>query len=179
MPLNHASQCSELTEEQYAALGKAVVEWANIEELIGAIIGRLLATPDFLARSFTDSMSAVRAQDVLTQAIEIHRVRYQCRRICKETLDELTAINEKITTLRAKRNKIAHFCWMRTTDEELWGTNFAGGVPSPKKEQRYQTKFTLDDLAALHRESYAVVDQLLSIFEALPKINEDALLQSF
>lgn len=65
MPLNHTSQCAELTEEQYAALGKAVVEWANIEELLGAVIGRLLATPDFLARSFTDSMSAVRVQDVL------------------------------------------------------------------------------------------------------------------
>jgi len=48
MPLNHTSQYSDLTEEQYAALGKAVVEWANIEELFGAIIGRLLATPDFL-----------------------------------------------------------------------------------------------------------------------------------
>lgn len=178
MPLNHTSQCAELTEEQYAALGKAVVEWANIEELLGAVIGRLLATPDFLARSFTDSMSAFRVQDILTQAIEIHSERYQCRRVRKEILDELTAINAKITTLRAKRNKIAHFCWMRTTDEELWGTNFAGGMPSPKKEQRYQAKFTLNDLAALHRESYAVVDQLLSIFEVLPKINEDTLLQS-
>lgn len=66
---------------------------------------------------------------------------------------------------------------MRTTDEELWGTNFAGGMPSLKKEQRYQAKFTLNDLAALHRESYAIVDQLLSIFEVLPKINEDTLLQ--
>ncbi|MFA6016211.1 MAG: hypothetical protein WC742_14220 [Gallionellaceae bacterium] len=79
MPLNHSSQYAELTEEQYAALGKAVVEWANIEELLGAIIGRLLATPDFLARSFTDSMSAVRAQSILTQAIEIHIVRYPVR----------------------------------------------------------------------------------------------------
>ena len=177
MPLNHTSQYSELTEEQYAALGKAVVEWANIEELLGAIIGRLLATPDFLARTFTDSMAAFRVQDALTQAIEIHRVRYQCRRVHKEILDELTAINAKVTTLRIMRNKISHFCWMRSTDEELWGTNFAGGMPSPKNERGHQAKFTLDDLAALHRESYAVVDQLLSIFEALPKIHEDTLLE--
>lgn len=177
MPLNHASQCFDLTEEQYAALGKAVVEWANIEELLGAVIGRLLATPDFLARSFTDSMSAVRVQDILTQAIEIHHARYQCRRVRKEILDELTEINKKITTLRAKRNKIAHFCWMRTTDDEVWGTNFTGGMPTPQKERKHQAKFTLDDLAAFHRESYAVVSQLLSIFEALPKINEDTLLQ--
>jgi len=176
MPLNHSSQCTELTEEQYAALGKAVVEWANIEEMLGAIIGRLLVTPDFLARSYTDSLSAARAQEILTQAIEIHRARYQCKQVSEKILDDLTAINEKITTLRAKRNKIAHFCWMRTTDEELWGTNFAGGMPSPKTERRCQAKFTLDDLAITHQECYQIVNQLLSIFDALPKINESGLL---
>src|SRR5512135_545066 len=157
MPLNHTSQYSKLTEEQYAALGKVVVEWANIEELLGAIIGRLLATPDFLARSFTDSMSAVRVQTVLTQAIEINRARYQYRRVHKDILDELAAINTKVATLRVTRNKIAHFCWMRSTDEELCGTNFAGGMPSPKKEKQNYSSITLTDLSALHQESYAVV----------------------
>jgi len=176
MPLNHASQCSDLTEEQYAALGKAVVEWANIEELLGVIIGRLLATPDFLARTFSDSISAVRSQAILTEAIEIHRTRYQYRIVQKNILDELNTTNEKITALRAKRNKIAHFCWMRSNDNELWGTNFSGGMPSPKKERSRQATFTLDELAVLHRESYAIVDKLLSILDTLPKISEDGLL---
>ncbi|HET7832165.1 MAG TPA: hypothetical protein VFK88_04290 [Gallionella sp.] len=177
MPLNHTSQYAQLTEEQYAALGKVVVEWANIEELLGAISGRLLATPDFLARSFTDSISAVRIQTILTQAIEIHQVRYQCMRVHEAILNELTVLNEKVNTLRAKRNKIAHFCWLRSNDEELWGTNFPGGIPSPKSERTHHATFTANELAELHRESYAVVDQLLSIYQALPEINEGALLE--
>jgi len=178
MPLNHTSQHSELTEDQYAALGKAVVEWANIEELLGAVVGRLLATPDFLARSFTDAMSAVRVQTVLTQAIEIHRVRYQCRLVRENFLDELTAINAKVTALRTTRNRIAHFCWMRTNDDELWGTNFSGGMPSPKKEKHGYTTLTMTDLSALHDKSYTVVEQLLSILEQLPKVKEETLLTS-
>lgn len=76
MPLNHTSQYSELTQAQYAALGKAVVEWVNVEFLLGVLLSRLLATPEFLSRTYTDSISAVRLQGAIAEAVEIHRVRY-------------------------------------------------------------------------------------------------------
>ena len=44
MPLNHTSKFAELTEAQYAALGRAVVEWANVEYLLGVLLSRLLVS---------------------------------------------------------------------------------------------------------------------------------------
>ena len=38
MPLSHTSQYSELTDAQYIELGKAVVEWANVEQLLGVLL---------------------------------------------------------------------------------------------------------------------------------------------
>ena len=79
MPLNHTSKFAELTDQQYMALGKAVVEWANIEHLLSILLGRLLATPDYLARTFTDPLAAFRLQEAISEAVEIHRVRYRAR----------------------------------------------------------------------------------------------------
>ena len=76
MPLNHSSEFSELTDQQYMVLGKAVVEWANIEQLLSILLGRLLATPDFLARTFTDPLAAFRLQEAIKEAVEIHREPY-------------------------------------------------------------------------------------------------------
>lgn len=75
MPLNHTSEYSQLTNAQYAELGKAVVEWANVEYLLGVLLSRLLGTPEFLARTYTASISAVRLQDAIAEAVEIHRIR--------------------------------------------------------------------------------------------------------
>lgn len=115
MPLNHLSRYSDLTDAQYTALGKAVVEWANVEHLLGVLLGRLLATPEFLARTYTDALSAVRLQDAIVEAVEIHRVRYRNRLIPEQLLIEIAQINSKVTAVRSARNKIAHFCWMRSS----------------------------------------------------------------
>ena len=176
MLLNHTSEFTALTEAQYAAVGKAVVEWANIEYLLGVVLTRLLATPEFLGRTYTDSMSAARLQDAIIEAVEIHRVRYGLRLVGEPLLNEIAKVNGEITSLRVTRNKIAHFCWCRSTDEELFGTNFAGGVTSPKKERRDSAVLSSTALAELHTKTFAIVEQLMSIVTRLPRITEESLL---
>jgi len=75
VPLNHSSKYAALTEAQYAAIGRTVVEWANVEFLLGVLLARLLATPEFLARTYTDSISAVRLQEAIVEAVGIHAFR--------------------------------------------------------------------------------------------------------
>ena len=176
MPLNHVSRYSELTDYQYMALGKVVVEWANIEFLLGVLLGRLLATPEFLARTYTESMAAVRLQDAITQAIEIHKVRYRCKLIPKDHLIEIAAINSSVVSLRISRNKIAHYCWSRSSDDEMFGTKFAGGVPTSKSERRNCGMLRLSDLSSLHRDACLVVDRLNTVISALPSFEEEQLL---
>lgn len=109
MPLNHLSKFSELTEEHFKAIGKLVVEWSNIEHLLGVMLSRLLLTPEFLARSYTDEISASRLQNALSKAIGIHGHRYNCKFIEKSILQEIEEINVKITRIRSLRNKFGSF----------------------------------------------------------------------
>jgi hypothetical protein len=176
VPLNHTSQYSELTETQYAALGKAVVEWANVEFLLGVLLSRLLGTPEFLSRTYTDAISAVRLQDAITEAVEIHRVRYGHRLVSEQILLEIAQVNLQVTAIRGMRNKIAHFCWVRSHDEELFGTSFRGGVPSAKKERRDHAILTSQELAKLNGEAHSLVEQLMMLVAKLPEVSEESFL---
>jgi hypothetical protein len=120
---SHTSQYSAPTEKQYAAIGCAVVEWANVELLLGTMLTRLLSTPEFLGRIYTSSMSAVRLQEAISEAAEIHAHRYRYRLIASGLVQEIREVNGRVTTLRALRNKLAHFYWMRLSDDELFGTS--------------------------------------------------------
>ncbi len=175
MPLNHTSQYSELTDEHFKAIGKIVVEWSNVEFLFGVLLSRLLVTPEFLARSYTDHMSAVKLQEAVKEGVEIHRQRYGCKLIAENKLSKILNINNRVTTLRATRNKFAHFCWARSSDEEIFGTNLSGGVPSGKKYKKSYITFTVSELSKFHREAYELVDELSLLVETLPEMKEDSL----
>ena len=176
MSLNHTSEFSDLTESQYAALGKVVVEWANMEFLLGVLLGRLLVTPDFHARTFVNSISAAKIQSAIDEALQIQEKRYKCKIIEKEIVDDLTKINKEITALRASRNKVAHFCWCRSDDDLIWGTRFGSGIPSPQKEKKNSNYFSVSELKALHQSTYKLVDDLEKIIQKLPKFKESNLL---
>lgn len=158
------------------ALGKAVVEWANIEHLLSILLGRLLATPDYLARTFTDPLAAFRLQKAISEAVEIHRVRYRARVIEEVLLDEILLINQSVTALRGIRNKVAHFCWCRQSDESMFGTSFSGGAPNPKYERKKSAEVTLSELTDLNQKAFALVEQLIVLIEKLPKADEEQLL---
>ena len=116
MPINHSSSYAELTPRQFEAVGRLVVEWSNIEFLLGVLLSRLLRTPEFLGRVYTDELMAARMQSALEKAIAIHRQRYGGRLVSEALLDEITALNSEIEKIRGKRNKFSHFCWCRSND---------------------------------------------------------------
>jgi hypothetical protein len=174
--LSHTSQYSAPTEKQYAAIGCAVVEWANVELLLGTMLTRLLSTPEFLGRIYTSSMSAVRLQEAISEAAEIHAHRYGHRLIASGLVQEIREVNGRVTTLRALRNKLAHFCWMRLSDDELFGTSLPGGMHSEKKERREYATLTLRELEQITSDSHALVETLMAIVKRLPEVTEESLL---
>lgn len=176
MPLNHSSEFTQLTDDQYIAIGKVVVEWANVEQLLSVLLGRLLGAPDFLARTFTDPLSAVRLQEAIREAVEIHRMRYREKIISGDLLDEMVRINDSVTSLRGVRNKIAHFCWCRYSDESLFGTGFAGGIPTPRSERKDTAVLSLGELDRFHQDALSIVEQLLVLTERIPRIDEEQLI---
>lgn len=175
MPLNHSSQYSELTDRHFQAIGMLTVEWSNIEYLLGVLLSRLLITPEFLARTYTDHMSGAKRQDAIKEACEIHRCRYDYKLIDESKIKRILEINIQVIELRSARNKFAHFCWSRVNDSEIFGTNLSGGIPDGKKYRRGFVSYSLSDLSEFHRKAYEVVDVLLGVTQTLPELREEGL----
>jgi hypothetical protein len=178
MPLNHATQSSQLTDEHFTAIGKLVVEWSNIESLLRSMLARLLLTPDFCARSYTDRMSAAKVQDAIDEALDLHLGRYCFDLIPRHTIEEIAKINGRITKLRSTRNKFAHFCWCRWDDEHIFGQTFSGGLPHTKKHERSFVKLKVSEINSLYKEFYEIVEKLTEItYKQLPEIDEKELFE--
>src|SRR4051812_13915122 len=117
MPLSHSSSFAQPTDRHLIAIGRLVIEWGNLEFSLRSVLRRLLLVPDFPGRIFTDGMPASRVEQAINDAIALHRERYQCSLFDRETLDAIKASISRIAALRASRNKFAHFCWARMSDE--------------------------------------------------------------
>ena len=172
MPLNHSSEFSALTDEQHAAIGRVVVEWSNVEYMLSVVLSRLLRTPEYLGRTYSAGLSAVRIQAAISEAVAIHRLRYKRKFIGEDVLVQIERANERVTVLRAERNKISHFCWCRTDDALLFGTAFAGGVPSEKWERKNSKELSLAELRKLYREAHDLTEELMLISGAVKPVDE-------
>lgn len=173
MPLNHSSQYAQLTDRQFELLGRVVVEWANLEFLLGRLLNRLLHTPEFLGRTYTDQLTASRIELVIREAIDIQRVRYESLIVPEASQAAILELLTKIQSKRALRNKIAHFCWLRTTDDTIFGTSFSGGLPGSAKHERSYASLTTSDLEDAHQSVAAIVDELQSVVSSIPQVSEE------
>ena len=175
MPLNHSSQYAELTDEHFQAIGKLTVEWSNIEYLLGVLLSRLLVTPEFLARTYTDHMSVAKRQEAIKEASEIHRYRFDYKLVSEDQIKRILGINGQITQLRSTRNKFAHYCWSRSNDGEIFGTDLSGGIPEGKKYRKSFVSYTVAELADFHQKAYAMVEDLSELIQGLPEMEEEGL----
>lgn len=175
MPFNHSSQYAELTDEHFQAIGKLTVEWSNIEHLLGVLLSRLLVTPAFLARTYTDHMSGAKRQEAIKEAVEIHRCRYGYKLVSEKHIKHILDLNSQITHLRLIRNKFAHFCWSRSNDGEIFGTNLSGGIPEGRKHKRSFVSYSVAELAEFHQTAFALVNVLSDLIPSLPEMEEEGL----
>ncbi|MBN1800436.1 MAG: hypothetical protein JW891_02965 [Candidatus Lokiarchaeota archaeon] len=173
MPLNHTSQFAELTDDQFKLIGKIVVEWANIEFLQKQILSRLLFSAEFISRTYTDRISAVQIQEAIRESVDLHRHRYNSNIVSEDILTNIENVNKEVDNARIHRNKFAHFCWTRSTDEKIFGTNFSAGLPGSKKHRRSDTVITNKELEQLYKESYDLVEKINQIIEKLPELKEE------
>ena len=152
--MNHESKYSELTDKQFTLIGKLVVEWSNIEFLLGVLLNRLLFTNEFLGRIFSDEMSASRVQAAITKALDIHRYRYGYKIVPVETINEIIQLNVDIEKFRGLRNKFSHFCWSRSTDDEIFGTGFSGFISPSKRLDKDSMEVSNTELKEIYQNAY-------------------------
>lgn len=179
MPFSHANEYSKLTDEQHMLIGMFVSEWATAEFYLGVILSRLLLAPDYLSRTYTDSLGAAQVQHAIRQAVGIHKERYSSKLIALDLLDEILVLNSKIENLRSLRNRFAHFCWMRSSDEEMFGTNFSGAAPGEKRHKKSFASLKVVDIRLQYKELFDAVERMQTIAGEIPSVSEDAVIAAF
>lgn len=177
MPLNHTSKYAELTSEQAEMLGRFVIEWSNIEFLLGELLGRLLFSPSFIAWVYTDDLSAFKVQAALEKAVEIQRVRYGCRVIPPDTLKKIDGLKEPLDRLRGMRNRFSHFCWARSSDDAIFGTAFSAFLPHDKRHERDFKVISLDEVRKAHQEAWNLVEEISDLLKLIPEHTEEEMLR--
>ena len=160
-------------------IGMFVSEWATAEFYLGFVLGKLLLAPEYLSRTYTDSLGAAQLQDAIRQAVGIQKERYSGKLVPADLLDEILALNRKIEQLRSLRNKFAHFCWMRTSDEEMFGTNFSGASPNDKRHKRSFASMNIAEIRQQHQELFKSVERLQAIVGEIPEVSEEAAIAAF
>ncbi|MBF9252389.1 hypothetical protein I2I11_03705 [Pontibacter sp. 172403-2] len=171
--LNHSSKYAELTDEQFLIIGKIVVEFSNMEFLLGVVASRLLITPEFLGRSYTDKLSASALQDVIINALDIHRRRYDFKIISSAQVDDIKKAIQRITQIRVLRNAFAHYCWTRQTDTEIFGTKLSGAIPKESNPDKDSKIISNEELNKIYNEAYSIVEHLTKLIQELPELKED------
>ena len=172
MPLNHVSQYSDLTDQQYCAIGKILVESSNIEYLIECFLIRLCRAPYFLGLTLTNQINPVRRLESLKILIDVHRRRYQCKFIKPETLDRIDDLIKEIDSSRIDRNKFAHYCWCRSDDNRIFGIRFTGKQPSSLKPNKDSIIFSIDELNQMIKRLREIVKELESLLTHIEEIPE-------
>ncbi|MDR3716515.1 MAG: hypothetical protein P4L51_27225 [Puia sp.] len=167
-----------MTAEQAEMLGRFVVEWSNIEFLLGELLGRLLFTPSFLSRVYGDELTAYRIQSALEKAVIIHKVRYGCTVIPHETLDRIEGLRISIDRLRGMRNRFSHFCWTRQTDEAIFGTSFSAFLPHDKRHEKDYRLLSLDEIKEAHKEAWNLVEEISEVIKSIPEYTEEEMLKA-
>ena len=154
MPLNHRSIYSQLTDEHFSLIGKVVVEWSNVEFFLGSILSRLLFTPEFPGRVFSRGMGAMKLQKAIDEAVELHKLRYRTQIVSEDKLSEITSINKKLFKLRKTRNQFAHFCWARSSDDEIFGIGFSTATVGSKRQDKDTVTLKVNELKGFYSQLF-------------------------
>lgn len=174
---NHSYR-SELTSAQHEGLGKLFVEWSNLEFLLGLLLSRLLFTPEFLGRTYSDGMNAASLETAIKNALEIHEHRYRHAVVSEEQVNRIRKLIIDVAKCRALRNKFAHFLWLRVSDDEIAGYKMSG-KPATKKQENEKLRLSLEDIEKNYRESYSLVEKLQELVFELPEVDEKKILARF
>lgn len=175
--ISHTSKYTELTDEQLKLLGTITVEWSNVEFLLGVMLSRLLYTPEFLSRTYTSSLSSYKVIEAIRESLEIHKCRYGQKTLSTEVSERIISVVEAADKLRAVRNRVSHFCWSRSHDNEVFGIRLSGGVPSTKKEKKDVSVLSNQELFEIGSNIHEVVESIIILVEELPEIEEQDAIQ--
>ena len=173
MPLNHNSKSAQLTDEQFILIGKLTIEFSNLEYLLGEVLSRLLITPSFLAKTYTERMNVNTIIEKIKNALDLHNRRYNYTIITKVQCHSINIVISEIDKIRLIRNKFAHYCWFRSSDKQIFGTSFSGKQAKLGNKKKDSIILTNHEIKTNYEKAHVLVIRINEILLELPELLED------
>jgi hypothetical protein len=177
MTLNHLNRYTELTDGQFQLIGKIIIEYSNIDFNMDVIFCRLLMITDMSGRYVTNRMNTSSVIDQIKNVLKLHKYRYQNKIVNENMSSSIEELLKHINDNRNYRNKFAHFCWSRQSDETIFGIGLNGIVNYDKNGEIKDDALVLSltELNEIYTSTYDLVNESSTIIENLPEIKEETI----
>ncbi len=139
-------ETSGLTHSQLIGIGSVVSAWAVLEAVLQEALVSLTQAPLSLGQALTEDLGAdnrLKALKRLCQSWEIAMGDRYPEHLT--TLKKVAAIGTWIEKNKGRRNQIAHWQWIRQSDEKALGFKYTMKISSsPNANQSFLTAKTAD-----------------------------------
>jgi len=105
------------TERQYAAIGRVVATWSEVEFALESILSRLALTPALLGFVLTDKLGPDNRIGAIKSLIHVHQTKYAGVLVDQGALAQISGLLKTVRKMKDDRNFIAHTVWSRATDD--------------------------------------------------------------
>jgi hypothetical protein len=116
--------------------------------------------------TFADRIEAVK------NALDIHKRKYSNKIISENLNIKLKSIIDDITNIRSYRNYFSHYCWMRSNDNKIFGTQLSGRLPKVGEKDKDSVVISNEKLENIYEKAYQLVESLSQVIDQLPELEE-------
>lgn len=164
------------TEEQYALLGRAVADWAIIDNDICTVLARLARTPDFPGLALVEKLGFNYRLDAWRNLLEMHEERYGYRYYGVDVVASGKALIKSLAQSKKHRDQVAHAIWLRLGDSAVFPFKPRGRQAGPGRGGD-EKMLTNDNLRALADATTPLIESLeayLSLLQEVPEVPQPA-----
>ena len=157
---------SWLTTRQLAAIGSVLAVWSWIDVETQNLLCRLIKTDSMLAQSLTEDLGPDNRIKALKRLLKTwdHAI-YDKNEFRKASLDEALAITKWIERNKSLRNQIAHWVWLRSDDETLFGWKHHT-MPFLTEDQRPNIERKVTEIEEFAQESGKIVVRMNAAYHS-------------
>ncbi len=170
-PRGWAPNTCGLTEPQLIGIGSVVSAWAILESVLQDALVTLAQSPSTLGQALTEDLGPDNRLKALKRLCQTWQIIMKVRnREQSEMLDELAAVGVWIEKQKGLRNKIAHWQWMRQSDQKVFGFKYSTKPEDPAHSINFMVAETADfaKFAEQIRDKAAELIELVRDLRKLP-----------
>jgi hypothetical protein len=121
-PVPGMPNSSWLTVNQLASIGSVVAAWSWMDLAFEALLSTLIQTDDMLGQSLTEDLSPDYRIKAARRLVKTWETAIRAPNESQSGLfTEIREITKWIATNKGRRNQIAHWIWLRSDDENMFG----------------------------------------------------------